>query len=72
MGKPSAQSTAGVDDMELNVKMRVCKTYGSALVVLSSSLSLRTARGGTGLDVVDLVVRCGRVLGVLGDLVEDA
>ena len=41
-------------------------------MVLSSGLSLRSARGGTGLDVVDLVVGCGRVLGVLGDLVEDA
>ena len=48
------------------------ETYRSALVVFSSSLSLRSARGGTSLDVVNLVVRCGRVLGVLGDLVEDA
>jgi hypothetical protein len=51
---------------------RGCETYRSALVVFSSSLSLRSARGGPGLNIVELVVRCGRVRGVLGDLVEDA
>lgn len=41
-------------------------------MVLSRSLCVRAARRDTGVYIVVLVVRGGGVLGVLGDLVEDA